>query len=780
MKKSQTPAVIYCRVSSVKQVKEGHGLHSQQTRCREYASLKGYDVIAVFDDEGVSGSLIDRPGMHALLSFLKKNRHLRPVVLIDDVSRLARGLEAHIQLRTAIGTAGGKLESPSIEFGEDSDSILVENLLASVSQHQRQKNAEQVTNRMRARVRNGYWISVPPVGYKYKSIPGHGKMLVRDEPLASVIAEALEGFAHGRFQTQTEVKRFLDHHAVYPKGRDGKVHFQRVANLLGRVLYAGYITLPEWGIHLQPAKHEPLISLQTFEKIQDRLKGQAKVPARTDLNDDFPLRGFVTCDCCGNALMACWAKGRTKMYPYYFCQTKGCEIYGKSVRKEKIEAEFEELLTGLRPSQNMFHLAKAMFTALWDDRMRTRGQETQQLKLEEKRIGQQIKKLVDRVVEADSVSLVSAYEERIRALEHEKLILGEQIRQCGTVLPDFEESFRTAFAFLSNPKKLWESQRLEDRRTVLKLVFADRLSYHRDRGFSNRKVTLPFSMLGDFQPGKSLMVHRHGLKSAVNHRNTVVTAHITNILLFGTNLAYLPAGASLASFSRDMEREADQLGMQYLASAQYDVRQSPAIFERFAQLPKANSVAGSIYSSHPDNEERIQYLNEQISSQYPQSVDPRSPERFVDVRSRLVDLNVNLRLRSKQYQMTLDLLDETATYYPHQETLIYYRGEARRLMADDPAAAAKEYAWLNERSETEADKQRFLAAAEDNRRQAIQLFTSILESPDAPRETHRGLGLIYQQQGDKDKARFHLQAYLAQETPPKDRLFIQHQLDQLN
>lgn len=34
----------------------------------------------------------------------------------------------------------GKLESPSIEFGEDSDSILVENLLASVSQHRRQKS----------------------------------------------------------------------------------------------------------------------------------------------------------------------------------------------------------------------------------------------------------------------------------------------------------------------------------------------------------------------------------------------------------------------------------------------------------------------------------------------------------------------------------------------------------------------------------------------------------------------------------------------------------------
>ena len=95
-------AVIYCRVSSARQVREGHGLRSQETRCREYAKHKGYEVIEVFNDEGVSGSLIDRPGMHKLLAFLKAQGNLQPVVLIDDISRLARGLEAHIQLRMAV------------------------------------------------------------------------------------------------------------------------------------------------------------------------------------------------------------------------------------------------------------------------------------------------------------------------------------------------------------------------------------------------------------------------------------------------------------------------------------------------------------------------------------------------------------------------------------------------------------------------------------------------------------------------------------------------------
>ena len=146
-------AVIYCRVSSPKQVKEGHGLQSQETRCREYAKHKGYKVIDVFKDEGITGKLLDRPNIQKMLVFLKAHKKENLVVIIDDISRLARNIETHIKLRSSIAEAGGKLESPSIEFGDDSDSRLVEHLLASVAAHQREKNTEQVRNRMRARVR---------------------------------------------------------------------------------------------------------------------------------------------------------------------------------------------------------------------------------------------------------------------------------------------------------------------------------------------------------------------------------------------------------------------------------------------------------------------------------------------------------------------------------------------------------------------------------------------------------------------------------------------------
>ena len=145
-------AVIYCRASSEKQVREGHGLDSQETRCREYARAKGYVVAETFHDAAQSGKLLDRPQMKAMLNYLRRHQKDDLVVVVDDISRLARDIETHIQLRAAISAADAKLESPSITFGEDSDSRLVEHLLASVAAHQREKNAEQVKNRMRARV----------------------------------------------------------------------------------------------------------------------------------------------------------------------------------------------------------------------------------------------------------------------------------------------------------------------------------------------------------------------------------------------------------------------------------------------------------------------------------------------------------------------------------------------------------------------------------------------------------------------------------------------------
>lgn len=498
-------AVIYCRVSSSKQTTQGDGLGSQQTRCREYAKYKGYEVVQTFNDD-LSGAMITRPGMKAMLSFLRKNKSNPHVVIIDDISRLARNIEAHLQLRDAISQAGGILESPTIEFGEDSDSILVENLLASVSQHQRQKNAEQTKNRMKARVMNGYWVFQAPVGYKYKAISGKGKVLVRDEPIASIIQEALEGFASGRFETQAEVKRFLEQQPAYPKDfPNGEIRNQRVSIILNRILYAGYIEAPNWNISLRKGHHEPLISLETYEKVQSHLNKKKVAPVRKDISEDFPLRGFLLCGECETPMTACWSKGKYKTYPYYWCKNKSCTCKGKSIPRDKIEGEFEQILKSLRPTRGFIATAKAMLKTAWNFRLNYFAEQTKSAEQDLKMIDRKIEQLVDRIVDANSDVAINAYEKRIEKLEKEKLIMSEKIENTVKPKYTYEDMFELAIDFLSNPWKLWASKRLEDKRTVLKLTFADKLAYSLKTGLRTPKISLPFNVLQQIQGCKKEM-----------------------------------------------------------------------------------------------------------------------------------------------------------------------------------------------------------------------------------------------------------------------------------
>ncbi len=509
-------AVIYTRVSSKAQLKKGDGLASQERRCREFAAYKDYKVVEVFADEGISGGLADRPGMKDMLSWLRKHRSDEPIVLIDDVSRLARDTEVHRKLRSAFGSIGASLESPSIEFGEDADSILFENIVASMAQHHRQKNGEQVVNRMKARLMNGYYAFWVPTGYKYARVKGHsGKFMLRDEPNASLIQEALEGFATGRFQTQAEVKRFLEPHPIFTRDLNGEIHPQRIKNLLTNKIYAGYYEYKPWGVPLTQGKHEALISWETFQLIQKRLNEKSHAPTRIDAAEEFPLRGFVTCGCCGHPLTAYSAKGRNKLYPYYECFNKGCDERRRSIRRDVLETEFEALLKQMRPAAGIMSTFAAMIRDIWDNRIQRIKEKCDEQKRAVNGINATIGKLTDRLIETTSPSAIRAYETKLEKLEAEKALISENLAKKPDLNRDFDKSFRTALSFLASPWNLWDSPNPMQRKTLLKLVFAAPLPYVRNQGFRTAKTTRPFKVLAALSDDENEMADREGFEPSI-------------------------------------------------------------------------------------------------------------------------------------------------------------------------------------------------------------------------------------------------------------------------
>ena len=491
-------AVIYCRVSSKKQNKDGSGLASQEHRCREHARLRGYDVMAVFpDDVSGGGDFMKRPGMVALLSFLDAQPQENFVVIFDDLKRYARDVEFHLKLRREMSARGATRECLNFNFEDSPEGKFVETIMAAQGELEREQNGRQVLQKMKARVEQGFWVFRAPVGYKYVKSPRGGKDLVPDEPLASIVTEGLEGFASGRFSSQSELMRFYESQPEFPKDLpDGRIRMFTITRLLNKAVYAGYVEAPKWQISRRRGNHEGLISFATFDKIQKRLNETAYAPARKDITEDFQVRGFVACKDCGRPYTAGWSKSVTgRKYAYYRCGYRPCKSYGKSIKRDTLEADVANLVRGLQPTKSASRLAKAMFEFAWDMRQGRSNEIKTEIKRQIADLDSKITKLVDRVVDSDVPRIVEAYEKRITDMEKNKLILAEKLENGMGPKHTFEQMFELAMTFLTNPWKIWENGDHILRRMVLKLAFPTPIQHCRETGCLNCENAFIFKAL---------------------------------------------------------------------------------------------------------------------------------------------------------------------------------------------------------------------------------------------------------------------------------------------
>ncbi len=87
---AERKAIIYLRVSTLRQATDGVGLDAQLAKCEAHAARMGWPVVASFADEGISGKdgIDNRPGLKDLLNLAQTTPN--SVVVVYSVSRLAR------------------------------------------------------------------------------------------------------------------------------------------------------------------------------------------------------------------------------------------------------------------------------------------------------------------------------------------------------------------------------------------------------------------------------------------------------------------------------------------------------------------------------------------------------------------------------------------------------------------------------------------------------------------------------------------------------------------
>ncbi|EBA04043.1 hypothetical protein RB2150_06068 [Rhodobacterales bacterium HTCC2150] len=121
-------------------------------------------------------------------------------------------------------------------------------------------------------------------------------------------------------------------------------------------------------------------------------------------------------------------------------------------------------------------------------------------------VNRQLENMLDRIVEAKSTSVVSAYETRIDKLERDKLVLNDRIEKSVPPKGRLEDCIELSLKFLSSPWNIWKNGDFVMRQAVLRLAFAEPLRYSQNGVYETPKFSFPFKFLGEFSGSKSEMV----------------------------------------------------------------------------------------------------------------------------------------------------------------------------------------------------------------------------------------------------------------------------------
>jgi site-specific DNA recombinase len=290
---------IYSRVSAEDQV-ERYGLPVQLRACREYSEKNGLSIVAEISDEGISGTILDRPGL-ARIRAMARAREIDTVLMLD-VDRLSREL-AHLLILKPELESYVCLEFVTAKFEDSPSGRMFFGIRGVISQYERELTRERTMRGRKERAAAGLIVGGRvPYGYRYDQ--GH---LVEDPDRVSVVRAIFADYQAG-LSIRGITNRLRE--SGVPTWGGGRWAKSSVARILANETYAGVahygthrregklLRLREGGERLSLAV-PALVARDQWERVQARLNTNPHVGRPSP---HYLLRGVLYCATCGRKM----------------------------------------------------------------------------------------------------------------------------------------------------------------------------------------------------------------------------------------------------------------------------------------------------------------------------------------------------------------------------------------------------------------------------------------------------------------------------------------------
>ena len=325
-------AIVYSRVSTDAQERDGTSLDTQDRACLEYTRERGWPVLESIRD-AASGFTLDRPGIERLRVLLRQGAV--DVVVAYAVDRLSRNQNHIGVLFDEVEQAGARLEFVTEKFEDTAIGRFILAARAFIAEVEREKIAERTMRGKVERARSG---RLPQgtgkgcYGYSYDRETGKRAIVPAQANVVSRI--------YGEFVSRTPIVRIANdlNDEGIPAFGGGNWHSATVYRVLRNETYTGrtiYLRTFRSKTHNNNGRSRPkvnerppsewisiegasprIIDDDTFQEVKRTLDDPER-RRRGRAIYDYGLSGKVRCLICGSAMV-----GQTlrKRFRYYRCR----------------------------------------------------------------------------------------------------------------------------------------------------------------------------------------------------------------------------------------------------------------------------------------------------------------------------------------------------------------------------------------------------------------------------------------------------------------------------
>jgi site-specific DNA recombinase len=451
-----TNAVVYARVSSKEQEREGFSIPAQLGLLRDFARQQSMVVLEEFIDVE-SASTSGRTGFGQMLAFLKKNQSRCRNILVEKTDRLYRNISDYSKVEDSGVTVHFVKEAGTLSPDSRSSDKFMHGIRVLMARNFSQNLSEETYKGMLQKARSGLYPSYAPAGYRNIEGPDERRVIVPDND-APTVTRLFDEFVTGQYSLKTL--------AAKCKAEGWTIRGRRMATstlhqILRKRLYTGDF---DWDGVTYTGRHEALVSRETWDRVQTLIDKRVETRQHR-IRHDFTFTGFVRCGHCGCQLVGELKKGK---YVYYHCtghHGKCAEPYTREeAMQDRLAASLRELVV---PPGVLTWLNEAVSESDLNERA-SREREIARLEEQLRRFDSKLDALYEDRLEGRITP--EMYDRKASELRGQSLTLSRRIDEIHAAAPAAVEDAINLMDLTSRAADLFAVQPVHEKQGFLRLI----------------------------------------------------------------------------------------------------------------------------------------------------------------------------------------------------------------------------------------------------------------------------------------------------------------------